>query len=362
MKNRVKLLKRTCLLLVLVLTVGLFPLPGLTESENGEQKNGDWVNFLLMCNEGMNNSGGNAGNTMMIVAMDPVRGHIRLMMLTWDTFVHYQGYDVLQRMDMPYRKGGPEETLKVFKDNFHIDVDLFMSLNYLNLATMIDRFGGIKLDITRAERNALNGMVASKKENIQAQAKAGVLSQLLIELLAQEYFLNEYGPETRVNGLQAVGYGWLQYDSVYNCCLRELEVVAAFFDRVALDIADNVMFYTEETGYPNRLGNRRAINLDAVTDDDKAFLRQLIAPIFQMCYHNLSEEEIIGISLTLARVAYAAAREGVDIFSSLETAVFPLEFHNPYDIVAGTKGHLVDYEANTAAMKAFLYAEEEPMP
>ena len=140
MKNRVKLLKRTCLLLVLVLTVGLFPLPTLAESESGEQKNGDWVNFLLMCNEGMNNSGGNAGNTMMIVAMDPVRGHIRLMMLTWDTFVHYQGYDVLQRMDMPYRKGGPEETLKVFKDNFHIDVDLFMSLNYLNLATMIDRF------------------------------------------------------------------------------------------------------------------------------------------------------------------------------------------------------------------------------
>ena len=63
-----------------------------------------------------------------------------------------------------------------------------------------------------------------------------------------------------------------------------------------------------------------------------------------------------------AAVAYAAAREGVDIFSSLETAVFPLEFHNPYDIVAGTKGHLVAYEANTAAMKAFLDAEEEPMP
>jgi anionic cell wall polymer biosynthesis LytR-Cps2A-Psr (LCP) family protein len=184
MKNRAKLLKRTCLLLVLVLTVGLFPLPGLTESESGEQKNGDWVNFLLMCNEGMNNSGGNAGNTMMIVAMDPVRGHIRLMMLTWDTFVHYQGYDVLQRMDMPYRKGGPEETLKVFKDNFHIDVDLFMSLTYLNLATMIDRFGGIKLDITRAERNALNGMVASKKENIQTQADLGLLSQLVMELLA----------------------------------------------------------------------------------------------------------------------------------------------------------------------------------
>ncbi len=357
-RNQVMPLKAISFLMaVLLLTVCLAP--GYASGESAGSENGNWVNFLLLCNEGMNNNGGNAGNTMMVVAMDPVRGKIRLMMLTWDTFVRYEGYDIPQRMDMPYRKGGPEETLRVFKDNFPLDINLFMSLNYLNLATMIDRYGGLELDITRAERNALNNMVASKKETIQEQAKAGILSQLLVELLAQEYFLNDYGPDTHVNGLQAVGYGWLQYDSVYNCCLRELEVVAAFFDRVALNIAENVMFYTDATGYPERLGGRRAINLDAATEDDKIFLRRLISPIFQMCYHNLTEEEIISISLTLARIAYTAAREGVDIFASLETAVFPLEFPNPYDIVAGTKGHLVDYALNTEAMKAFLYYDED---
>ncbi len=357
MMNRATLLKGACLLTAVLLLAACLPTaPASAESEQPGQ--GDWVNFLLLCNEGMNNNGGNAGNTVMVVAMDPVHGKIRLMMLTWDTFIRYEGYDIPQRMDMPYRKGGPEMTLKVFRDNFHIDVNLFMSLNYLNLATMIDRFGGLELDITRAERNALNNMVASKKETIQAQAKSGVLSQLLVELLAQEYFLDDYGPGTKVNGLQAVGYGWLQFDSVYNCCERELEVVAAFFDRVALEIAENVAFYTEDTGYPNRPGDRRVINLDAVTKDDEVFLRQLISPIFQMCYHNLTEEEIITISLTLARVAYKAAREGVDIFSALETAVFPLEVHNPYDVIAGQKGHIVDYAVNTEAMKAFLYMDD----
>ena len=115
MKNRAKLRKQVCLLLAaLVLTAGLSPLQALGEGE--DQGNGNWVNFLLMCNEGMNNSGGNAGNTMMIVAMDPVSGHIRLMMLTWDTFVRYEGYDVLQRMDMPYRKGGPEKYLRYLRE------------------------------------------------------------------------------------------------------------------------------------------------------------------------------------------------------------------------------------------------------
>lgn len=359
MKN-VRLAKaRAFCMRLAALTLALCLLPVCALGEDSARQEGDWVNFLLLCNEGMNNNGGNAGNTMMVVAMDPVRGKIRLMMLTWDTFVRYEGYDVPQRMDMPYRKGGPEETLKVFKDNFHLDVDLFMSLNYLNLATMIDRFGGLELDISRAERNALNSMVASKKENIEAQAKSGILSQLVLELLAQEYYLNDYGPDTHVNGLQAVGYGWLQYDSVYNCCLRELNVVGAFFDRVAQDISNNVQFCTNATGYPETRDGRRVINLDAVTEDDKVLLRRLISPIFQMCYHNLSEDEIIGISLTLARVAYAAAREGVDIFASLETAVFPLEFHNPYDIIAGTKGHMVDYAANTEAMKAFLFGEDD---
>ena len=37
---------------------------------------------------------------------------------------------------------------------------------------------------------------------------------------------------------------------------------------------------------------RRAINLDNLTDDDYNFIRELIAPIFQMSDNNMTEEEI----------------------------------------------------------------------
>ena len=46
-----------------------------------------WVDFYLMCNEGMSNRGGNSGNTSMVVAMNEHTGTIRLMMFAWDTFV-----------------------------------------------------------------------------------------------------------------------------------------------------------------------------------------------------------------------------------------------------------------------------------
>ena len=197
----------------------------------------EWITFLLICNEGMNNTGSNVGNTLMAVSMNSGTGQIRLMMLTWDTFIEYEGYDIPQVIDMAYRNGGPEEAVKIFDDNFDAHIDRFMSLNFLNLATLIDDYGGVNVDITRAERNALNGMVASKKRDLQSKAGENMVSQHVLDMMEEEYHLTEFGPDTHLNGLQAVGFGWLQYDSVYNCCERELAVVAALFKKISDDIS-----------------------------------------------------------------------------------------------------------------------------
>ena len=352
------IIKRMLAVVTSVLLVMCLLIPAVSTADEIPTDERGWVDFLLVCNEGMSNSGGNAGNTMMVISMNPDTGKIRMMMMTWDTFIRYEGYDVLQKIDMPYRNNGPEETLKVFNDNFNMDIKLFMSLNYLNLSSLIDAYDGITVNVSRAERNALNGMVASKKEAIQNQAGLGLVSQMLIDNLSDEYYLTEYGPDTHLNGMQAVGFGWLQYDSVYNCCLREVEVIAALFKSVGQDFADKVIFYTDQSGYPEFVNARRPINLDNMTDDDIAYLRREMSPIFQMAYHNLSEEDILGISMALARTAYLASRQGANIFESLDYKVFPLEAMQEYDIVAGTKGHKIDYAKNEEAIKAFLFAEE----
>ena len=339
-------------LLALTMVLCLLPSAVLAESAGG-----DWVSFLLICNEGMNNDKGNAGNTMMVVAMQPDTGKIRLMEFTWDTFVDYEGYDVPQKLDMPYRNNGPEEAMKVFNANFNTDLKLFMSLNYLNLANLIDTYNGVDVEITRAERNALNGMVASKKNRLQQEVSTGLLTQQVIDMLADEYYLNEYGPNTHLNGLQAVGFGWLQYDSVYNCCEREVEVIASLFRSVANEIADQIIFYTNETGAPEETENKYPINLDEMTEENMTYLRQLMDPIFQMSYHNVSEEEIRAISTALARAAYEAIRQGVNVFEAIETRVLPLEAEAgaPYTTIAGAKGFEIDKEANSAAIQEFLY-------
>ncbi len=357
--KRIPAPKRRMIIRLLAFLVAACLIPAYVSAEGIPELNErGWVDFILVCNEGMSNYGGNAGNTMMVVSMNPQTGKIRLMMMTWDTFIKYEGYDTPQKIDTPYRNKGPEETMKVFNQNFNMDINLFMSVNYLNLASLIDAYGGVDIDVSRAERNALNGMVAQKKENILAQADHGILSQVYMEQLADEYYLTEYGPETHLNGLQAVGFGWLQYDSVYNCCIREVEVIAGLFHSVGKTIGEKVVLYTNDSGYPQFVNDRRAINLDDMTEEDLVFLRTEMKPMFDMAYHNLSEEDIQNISNALARIAYLASRQGVSIFDTLEYKVLPLEATKEYDVVSGIEGHLINYAANENAIKAFLFGKD----
>lgn len=336
---------------VLLALVMLFACAALAEEEENR------ISFLLMCNEGMNNNGGNVGNTLMNVSFDADTGSIRLLMFTWDTFIDLEGYDVPQLLDQPYRDEGPEGTLKAYNQNFGQNVEKFLSINYLNLADLIDSFGGVNVDITRAERNALNGMVQSKKESLTSMANVGILEKAVIDGLANEYYLDSWGEDTHLNGLQAVGYGWLQYDSVYNCCLREGKVITDLFVSVEDVLNERVVFCTDESGAPQG-ETRRVINLDHMTDEDLDELYRYIKPIFVKSYNNLTQDEVYIITAAFARASYQAAQQGVDVFRNVEYTILPLEATLPYDVVAGREGHLVDTEANSKAINDFLYGED----
>ena len=343
-------MKRMTILAVLLLA--LFILPAQAEAVEHDR-----VDFVLVCNEGMHNDGGNSGNTMMVATFDLDTAEIRLMMLTWDTFIYVEGYDVPQLTDQPYRINGPEGTMEAINDNFGQDVEHFLSLNYLNLANLIDAYGGVEVDITRSERNALNAMVSAKKEDITTMANIGILEQMLVENLASEYYLEEWGEDVHLNGLQAVAFGWLQYDSVTSCCIREGRVISDLFSKVGRSMLEKVVFYTAEDGMPELTDARRPIDLYNLTDDDRVFLMELIQPIFDKSYHNLTDDQIVDIALTLGKAAYRAQKEGLDAFDSVVPAVFPLEAGGPYTWVAGREGLVVDYDENSKAMTAFMDGE-----
>lgn len=319
----------------------------------------NWVTFFLMCNEGMQNESGDVGNTMMIISMNPANGRIKQLMFTWDTFINYPGYETPQLLDQPFRIGGPEETIRLFNENFSQSVSSYLSVNFLNLASLIDFYGGVQVDVTRAERNALNGLVASKEKSIQAKLKSLYLDENMFADLFKSYYLEDYGLSVHLSGMQAVAYGWLQYDSVGQCCRREVDVIAQLFQHVGSYVDSHAVFYENGEEVPTNTDGRRIVNLDALTDDDHDFLNQMVSPIFDKTYHNLTPEQIDEIGLSLVRAAYEVKRNNGDLFGSIEYKILPLESDEKYVVIAGAEGHTVDYAANARAINAFLFDKEK---
>ena len=60
----------------------------------------------------MSRNYGRAG-VALLCTVEMSTGKIRLLMMAWDTFIDYPGYDLPQKLDTPYRNNGPEETVKV---------------------------------------------------------------------------------------------------------------------------------------------------------------------------------------------------------------------------------------------------------
>lgn len=342
------------LVIWLLLASLLLAAGGMAEELIDEPKD-EWITFLLVCNEGMNNDSGNVGNTLMIMSMNPYQGIIKELAFLWDTFIQYPGYETAQLLDQPFRVDGPEESLKLFNENFQQDISSYLSINFLNLAEVIDTFGGVQANITRPERNALNGMVASKAENILTALTSIELDETQFQALVGQYYLSEYGPNTRVSGLQAVGYGWLQYDSIANCCSRQLEVIAELFFQMQRYIEQRTYFYRGDEKPGESAAGKRAVSLDAISVDDHEFLMNLVSPVFDNSYHNLTDEQIWGIIETILYTAYSDEQQKESAYSTVQMAILPLEYENERMRIGGIGGLVVDYEANRDEIEKFLY-------
>lgn len=316
---------------------------------------GEWVTFLLLCNEGMRNDGGDVGNTLMVMSVNAELGIIKQVAFLWNTFVKADGYEMPQLLSQAFRVNGPEEAVKVFNRNFNQNIESYLSINFLNLSSLIDEYGGITLDITRAERNALNGMVASKKRTLENILANQGLGTALFDSLFEEYYLLEHGPDTQLSGIQAVGYGWLQYDTVANCCTRAATVIAQLFFQVRAYVDERVVFYTDARAMPEELDGKRPINADHMTEEDERYVTQLLAPIFEQSYNNLTDEQIVSITRAILKTAYAAYEQEEDVFDMIQFQIMPLENGQLPVELGGVNGIVVDYEQNALALNQFLY-------
>lgn len=121
---------------------------------------------------------GKAGRSdaIMILTLDEEHKAIKLTSIMRDSYVNIPGHGD-DKITHAYALGGPELAMKTLNENFKVNVEDFMAVNFTSLPEIIDKLGGVKINIIPEEIHHIPG-VTSSGEQILNGAEALAYSRI----------------------------------------------------------------------------------------------------------------------------------------------------------------------------------------
>jgi LCP family protein required for cell wall assembly len=94
-------------------------------------------------------------DSIMILSIDQKNNVLKLTSILRDSKVSIEGHGQ-EKITHAYAYGGPELAIKTLNQNFDLDIQDYATVNFTQLANVIDAMGGIDIEITEAEREQIN--------------------------------------------------------------------------------------------------------------------------------------------------------------------------------------------------------------
>lgn len=173
-------------------------------------KQEDVMNILLIGSDTRDNSYENIGNTdsMILASINTRNKNIKITSFMRDMYVTIPGHGK-NRLNAAFAYGGPELLFKTLKYNFDIEVDKYVCVNFNNFRKIINKVGGVDIELTAAEARYMNKH--SKKYNTETV---------------------EAGMQT-LDGNQALSYARCRkIDSDFGRTERQRKVILAFVEKI----------------------------------------------------------------------------------------------------------------------------------
>ncbi len=86
----------------------------------------------------------------MILTLDEEHKVMKLTSIMRDSYVDIPGHGD-DKINHAYAFGGPELAMKALNENFKVNVEDFMAVNFTSLPEIIDKLGGVKINIIPEE-------------------------------------------------------------------------------------------------------------------------------------------------------------------------------------------------------------------
>jgi len=150
-------------------------------------------------------------DALLIMSVDKVHGKIKLTSIARDTRVYLSDRGSYDKITHAYAYGGPEMSIKTINQNFKTNIKEYVTVNFDQLATVINALGGVTITITEAERVSANENIAALGTGTLIQRSGTVL----------------------LTGEQAVGYSRIRkIDSDSMRAQRQRTVLNAMFEKL----------------------------------------------------------------------------------------------------------------------------------
>ena len=113
-------------------------------------------NILLIGNDSRTEDESGRSDAMILVSISSKTNSIHMTSLLRDIYVDIPGHDG-NRLNAAYAFGGPELLMETIEENFDIEVNRYMLVNFQAFANLVDAVDGVELEVTNEEVQLING-------------------------------------------------------------------------------------------------------------------------------------------------------------------------------------------------------------
>lgn len=136
-----------------------------------------------------NGDSGTRSDAIMIMSVDPARSSIKLVSLMRDSYVDVPGYGKT-KLCHAYGYGGAQLMMETINENFDMDITEYMTVDFAQMASIIDGVGGVTVTLTEDE-------LAETNKFIDEYCWENDMPTQRIEAAGEQ----------KLNGIQAMTYG-----------------------------------------------------------------------------------------------------------------------------------------------------------
>ena len=251
---------------------------------------------------GIDASDGGVGrsDSIMIATIDTHNKKLKLTSIMRDSYVNIDGRG-LDKINHAYAFGKAELAIKTLNENFDLNISEFAAVNFSTLPKIIDKLGGIELDIDSEELQYINGYI-SDLNGINNTSVSPISSTGL----------------QHVNGTQAMAYCRIRYTSGgdYKRTERHREVLSKMFEKI---------LSMSPTSYPS-----------------------LLNEILPMISTSLSASEIMDLGNEVLKVGS----------TSLEQERFPLDGYCEGQMIGGVYYLTFDKETTVNQLHDYIFEDK----